>query len=505
MHPGISQAIQASTRPDIQAATDTELAAFWTQSVLEARQRAGGEVGQAIIRASLAAAPYVLRLKEWETAGSLLEQVLMRDQSSATIQAALPALRAVAGATKEPRDLSALARALMQVDRDEAEELLRVTVAQAAAAGDFRLATSIAGDVVTLLRDAGRLREALDLIDQKARYTRQAKLGPWTQLADEGRRLQILGLIGEHQQVLDEVRTLRARMDTLPAAGGSNENVEPWSVRELILNVGHMAAAALGEWPQALDLNAAVVTSTRARVVSTLEIARARFNDYGPLLELGRLDEVERLLLDCQQAFEDDGDLGQLALVLDARAALEDKRGNLAAALAFHQTALRFGYARPEALHIARYHHALANDLARTGTDPEGQRAHRLAAALIFQLSGMTYNLATTCQELAGELRGDVGGAHLPGTLDEVVRVAEQTEGVHLGRLISALARGPHATADALAQIFDTAAAMRVGHPAVLQQLSQHWEQWEALAQFLQPVDWADELRGIHDGEEEQP
>ena len=101
MHPGIAQAIRA-TAPGVQAATDTELAATWRQVSDQARQQEGGEAGRAIIRAGLAAAPYLLRLQDWDTAGALLEQALMRDASPATIQAALPALRAIADATQAP-------------------------------------------------------------------------------------------------------------------------------------------------------------------------------------------------------------------------------------------------------------------------------------------------------------------------------------------------------------------------------------------------------------------
>ncbi|HEY2284235.1 MAG TPA: hypothetical protein VGH88_00685 [Streptosporangiaceae bacterium] len=71
-----------------------------------------------------------------------------------------------------------------------------------------------------------------------AGYTRQAGLGPWTQLADEGWRLQILGLMGEHEQVLDQIPALRARMDQLPASQGSDESIQPWNVREATLDRG---------------------------------------------------------------------------------------------------------------------------------------------------------------------------------------------------------------------------------------------------------------------------
>ena len=72
------------------------------------------------------------------------------------------------------------------------------------------------GDLVNLLRDAGRLAEALAVAGQKPEYTRRAGLGPWTQLADQARRLQVLGRMGEHERVLAETEPA-ARRDGCPA------------------------------------------------------------------------------------------------------------------------------------------------------------------------------------------------------------------------------------------------------------------------------------------------
>ena len=55
-----------------------------------------------MIRAGLAAAPYLLRLGDWQHRRDLLEDALPRDQSRATAAAVLPALRAIAAAAQEP-------------------------------------------------------------------------------------------------------------------------------------------------------------------------------------------------------------------------------------------------------------------------------------------------------------------------------------------------------------------------------------------------------------------
>jgi tetratricopeptide (TPR) repeat protein len=475
MHPGIGQAIRA-TAPGVQAATDTELAATWWQVFDQAREQEGGEAGQDIVRAGLAAAPYLLRLKEWGNAGALLERALMRDGSPATIQAALPALRAIADATQAPEDLGMLADRLASIDPAEAETLLRAVLAQTAADGNFTLASAAARSLSNLLIDAGRLREAFDLASQMTEYSRRAGLGPWSQLADQAQQLQILGRMGQHRQVLDQIQALQDQMDKLPATRAGNETIEPWNVREVILNTGYISAQALGEWQQCLDLNAAILSSQRARGASPYGIIGVRYNDAGPLIELGRWDDAERILLETQQANEDQNDIAGLYQVLGTRAFLEYTRGRTQQALELQRTAIRLGYVRADPFHIAISHHQLALCLQMIGADLIAAWAHLLAAALTYQLTGTTHELAGTIKVLATELRQDASREDLPGTVEEVIRVAEQTEGVHLDRLLTALQPDRQAVAGALAEILRTAADTNLGQgPAIPDQLQQ-WE-----------------------------
>ena len=64
-----------------------------------------------------------------------------------------------------PGNLSILARAQQTVDPAQAEQLVRGVLAQAAASEDFRVASAAAGNLGNLLIDAGKLHEALDLVD----------------------------------------------------------------------------------------------------------------------------------------------------------------------------------------------------------------------------------------------------------------------------------------------------------------------------------------------------
>ncbi|HXL93924.1 MAG TPA: hypothetical protein VN969_33740 [Streptosporangiaceae bacterium] len=140
---------------------------------------------------------------------------------------------------------------------------------------------------MNLLRKAGRLGEALAVAGQKASDRERAELGPWTQLLDQGQRLQILAERGEHERVRAETGTLQDQMRQLPDRPGDTETAQPWNVRELILDTGHTSALALGRWQQCLDLNAQITASRRQRGAGIHDLTRARFNDAGPLIRLG--------------------------------------------------------------------------------------------------------------------------------------------------------------------------------------------------------------------------
>ncbi len=60
-----------------------------------------------------------------------------------------------------------LGAAVRRVDPGEAETLLRRAYNQATTDGEYQLASTTAGELVTLLRDQGRIREALSLANQK--------------------------------------------------------------------------------------------------------------------------------------------------------------------------------------------------------------------------------------------------------------------------------------------------------------------------------------------------
>jgi CHAT domain len=469
IHPGVAGAGRARAGKQFQDAADVELAAFWEAVADDALAReAEARTTGMVVRAGLAAAPYLLRQEQWYTAAYLLERAYQRDQSRATAAAVLPALQAIAATGQIPEASGALANVLRLIDPAAAERQMRAILDAAMTRGDYRAASLAAGDLITLCRDSGRLGEALALASQKAGYTRRAGLGLWTQLLDEGRRLQILNQMGRAGEVLTEVERLRAHMQTLPAAPDPDETVYPWNIREGLLDTGRSAALQLGRWADALELNAAATASQRDRGALAGEIAGSRFNDYYPLIRLGRNDEALALLLECRQAFEHTHDIRMLGKTLGALAEVEYQRGHDEAAITLIRDALRYSYLGGDVTAIAvAYHNLGAYSPRQTAT----ALACHLAAALIRTLADASG--ADGSARAAGvDLRAAGTGAGLPA---DVAGLCEQVAGIpgtDLGRLIDALAPRPgtaqQVLGELLAQVRELAAAPPAADPGML-------------------------------------
>ncbi|MCE7985852.1 MAG: CHAT domain-containing protein, partial [Caldilinea sp. CFX5] len=440
IHPGVAESVRSAAIATVLDAADIELGdyhiAMFRRGLKE--EMTGG--GRQVVTSARRSAPYLLRQARWEAASTLLEAMLQRDSSPATLAFALPLLRrivhATAGTERALTDAGVLARTLAQVGRTaEAEQVMRNIITQAATMGHYRLASGVAGDLLNLLRATGRLNEALTVAEAKADYTRQAGLGPWTQLADEGQRLQVLNAQGRYEEVLAAVETLRPQMAVLPLESEAEETANPWNVRETLLDSGHTAALYSERWVLALALNAEIVQAQEARSADALAVARTRFNDYGPLLRLGRTAEARSLLLACRDAFEQERAIPQLGRVYGALADLEDKTGSRTAAVRWEEVALGYSYQAGDPADCAISHHNLANYLQRQGAAPSAVLAHRLADAIIcYQTQSGGFDI--TLRNLAN--------ADLPATspsFTAVVAEVEQIAGVRFAALFDRLPR----------------------------------------------------------------
>jgi hypothetical protein len=465
LHPGVAIAIQAAAPDGIRDVVDGQLGTYWQEVVARAQDGEGGEDSGVIIHAGLAAAPYLLRSRRWDTASYLLELAEFRDDSPRTTQAVLPAFRQIAEATASPKDRGVLGKALMPVDPAQAERVLQESLSGAIQQDDYELADGLAGQLANLHRDAGRLVDALEFGERAADYARRAGRGPWSQLGGKARLLQILALKGEHKRVLADFSRLQGEMDKLssqlPVADHNDEGIAAWNVREFILDVGFTSALALKKWQRCLDINAEIVAIQRRREAGSYEISRTLVSVVPPLMMLNRHAAAEEVLRECQQVFESEADLSLLAMVFSYRAHIAGRAGHASSAVNLEAGAIRLSYGAAAPRNIAVCHHQLANYFLKASDNPIAQRAHRLAAALLFLLMGMDHHFFVAGSNLKNEVRRYRGHAVLPSTLDDVIHVAEKTDGVRLGALLAELQPDSSALSDSFANITRTAVRRR--------------------------------------------
>lgn len=459
IHPGVAQAGRDQAGGPFRDAVDAETAAYW-DAVFE---YASGEAGDGgvdtglLVRAGLAAVPYLLRQRQWADAAYLLERAFISEPSRANAAAALPAIQQIAD--RDPRQADVAARVLQVIDPAAAEAQLRAYLDAAVARADYEAASVTAARVMNLCMDSGRLADALALAEQMADYTRQAGLGPWTQLSDKVRRLQVLNAMGRAGTVLAEVERLRRHMQTLePAASAHGEAVRAWNVREALLDVGRYAALLLGRWEDALELSAAIVASKLDRRAPAADIARARFNDYSPLLRLGRVGQALELLRECRQVFQDASDIEMLGNTLGALADAEDERGHGDAAIRLVRDALRYAYLAGDVIGITVIYHHLGGYLRRHARQPAPALACHLASALIRALTGADDG-GRSVSAASTDLRAFGADAAPPADVAALCRQVGEIPGTDLRRLLADLAPEPTVADRVLGQLIDQAQA----------------------------------------------
>ena len=177
-------------------------------------------------------------------------------------------------------------------------------------------------------------------------------------------------------------------------------------------------------------------------------MASVRFNDYQPLLRLGRDREVRTLLHACRTRFEAEHAIEMLGKVFGALADLEDELGHQPQAIGFVETALRYIYLAGNPQDCAIGHHNLSNYLKRTGRDQKVALAHRLAAGVIRVQMG-SGRLTLTLQNLAEDFAACAPDLPpLPDDFAEMCRLVEAVEGVRFRDLCERLPRRT-ATGDA--------------------------------------------------------
>ncbi|NQT11144.1 MAG: hypothetical protein HQ582_00245, partial [Planctomycetes bacterium] len=150
------------------------------------------------------------------------------------------------------------------------------------------------------------------------------------------------------------------------------------------LNNAAQANQTLERWQACLDLLEENESLERALGENEVELAGTRFNQYAPLLELGRLDEAQRVLEGCLGVFRSAGAAPDESRCLTALADLWGKRSEIGEAIALQRQALAVCSTLPDPWHRVVSHDNLGEYLEKDGKETEAAR-HR-AAGLVYAI-----------------------------------------------------------------------------------------------------------------------
>lgn len=341
---------------------------------------------------------------------------------------------------------SLFAQALGTLAPDASVREWRVLLDHASRVGTADDVAIVRSHLALALQRSGRLPNALRVAEEA--LDAEHDEGD-SRLYLEIRRLQALLRMGQAARVWETVDRLHDELSRIAELNGDAPRAGLWDLRESILSLAAGAAVRLGRWDEALVYQEKEIESKRARRATPFAIASARFNTYGPLLNTGRLDEAEAILVECHRVFRLEGDSSALAGVLSARADLAFRRADGEQALDLGKIALRHAYhaAAPE---LALICHLNLSLYLQTAGEPDAAVQHGLAAALFGACTGSGGYREAAVERLAGFVSVVAFPASRRGLFDAVCGQLSNENGVSLPDMVASLS-SPVVPDDALA------------------------------------------------------
>jgi len=398
------------TREEIWRAYGERYAAAFEQ------QRRSGQKG-AMERATEAgrrALTYLVRARAFDQLGGFASAMVTSTSDPAALRNAIEELRAAAEQVPpgEPRWLmrASLADALRMAGRsDESLPFYAQAAAEAESAAHWPSVAAICQNWANALGDVGDLSQA------KATYLRSVKAkekarSPRVEIfASELEALRIDVMQGQAAAVLPGInhRLNEVRGWWKRHRAGESVPEAPHAVqlgRGLVsgLDIAGQANLALERWQACLDLLGETEQAKRDLGESELELARTRFNQYGPLMSLGRLDDAQQVVESCLVVYRAEEDVTYQSKALTALASVWEERGETGQAVALARQALALCNQLPDPADRAILHNNLAIYLEKAGQQPQAAR-HRLAAGVYRLISG--HDLSTWRSSLAVRMR----------------------------------------------------------------------------------------------------
>lgn len=396
---------------------------------------ASGELTTAL-EAGAQALRYVVRAGEYERLGTFAGELVSSTNDPTILRVLLPALEIAAAGAPSGRARwqarSYLAEALVRAGRPDAGLPHYAAAAdEAEQANAWDDLATITGNWAYALRDCGELSAAREKHRKSAQLLEQAGRPELDVVQSQLEALRIQLMIGQIPEVVPEIER---RLSRIRAWWQASLHREPLSKGLGIENVGRALISALDiarqaylseeQWQKALDRTSEILSVKSSIGVSEHEIARDRFNRYGPLLQLGRLSEAQRELEQSLEIFEQAGDLDSRSKVLSALAHVSSSKGDLLTAVALQRRALALANTSLNPLDRAITHSNLGSYLNGTGHHFDAA-AHQLAALLYLLVMGHRQYLQTWVRRHMIEVRTALtaGQEHnLPQAVDLLAR-----------------------------------------------------------------------------------
>ncbi|MEU1516414.1 CHAT domain-containing protein [Streptomyces sp. NPDC005811] len=439
LHPSVAGSGRASASPSLVRRVDGALANHWCAALDEALAHEDtGRTGTDVLRAARAACPYLLRLSDWERLVDVVSQVLARDLTRPAALALLPfveeAVACAGDADRSGRVARTQARVLLRVDAAAGELRLTELFDDAVRRGDHERAANLASDLRARHRNVGRLAEALTWSERAIEHIALTDRGPWTRLGIEAAHAQLLAMTERYEEALERSTVLLDGSGRLSRHPDASEGLEPWTVEEMLLDVGRLAARGLGRLQEALDFNHRIAACELRRDAPVLERTHTLFNTGELLLSLGELDQSTAVFQQCRQEYERQLFAPGLAWTFTAFARVEHRRGHGPTALGLARDALRYAYRADLTADIVVAHHDMGVLMRAHDNDPRTAAAHLLAAELIGAAGGPSDG-----ERLPEPADARGNALSVLDTVEEVVELVGRVPGVDLRRVLIAI------------------------------------------------------------------
>ncbi|HEY2294282.1 MAG TPA: CHAT domain-containing protein [Thermoanaerobaculia bacterium] len=402
-------------------------------AAFQALRRSGGEGSlERALEAGRRGISYLVRARAFDRLGSFASWVVTSTNDPRLLHRVIAELAGVVEQVPAGKARwsfrTYLADALLQGGRpDAALPFYEQAAAEAEQAGAWSHVGTICQNWANALGNIGRLDDA------KSTYLRSAE----TKVRAGSPRVNVLG--SELEALRIDVMQVGAET-ALPEIESRLQEVRAWwqrhragepvpeapdpvhLARALIsgLDIARQANEALERWEACLGVLTESEETERALGEGEHDLVRTRFNRYGPLLRLGRLEEAQRVLESCLEVDRRAGDLPGEAADLGALAALWDLREDPKQAAGLQRQALAVSNRLSDLANRSISHGNLANYLNRLGAAEEAAQ-HLLATLAYLLVIGHGQHRATALRNLAIIMRR----AAASGERYELPRLAE--------------------------------------------------------------------------------